>query len=129
MRDYNPHDMMLRSKIIKWITAVYKKHGAVTIDTPALELKDVLMGKYGEESKLIYDLENQGGETQSLRYDLTVSNIPWYMDALYYVLYLQWNTLITNSSITKFLIKQSNDLNHVLQYLIGNCPDITNSCL
>ena len=30
------------------------------------------MGKYGEESKLIYDLEDQGGQLLSLRYDLTV---------------------------------------------------------
>ena len=31
------------------------------------------MGKYGEDSKLIYDLADQGGEQLSLRYDLTVS--------------------------------------------------------
>ena len=30
------------------------------------------MGKYGEDSKLIYDLADQGGEILSLRYDLTV---------------------------------------------------------
>ena len=30
------------------------------------------MGKYGEDSKLIYDLQDQGGEICSLRYDLTV---------------------------------------------------------
>ena len=30
------------------------------------------MGKYGEDSKLIYDLADQGGEQLSLRYDLTV---------------------------------------------------------
>ena len=30
------------------------------------------MGKYGEDSKLIYDLNDQGGELLSLRYDLTV---------------------------------------------------------
>lgn len=30
------------------------------------------MGKYGEDSKLIYDLQDQGGELCSLRYDLTV---------------------------------------------------------
>lgn len=30
------------------------------------------MGKYGEDSKLIYDLADQGGEICSLRYDLTV---------------------------------------------------------
>ena len=33
------------------------------------------MGKYGEDSKLIYDLADQGGELLSLRYDLTVSKI------------------------------------------------------
>jgi histidyl-tRNA synthetase len=32
----------------------------------------VLTGKYGEDSKLIYDLKDQGGEILSLRYDLTV---------------------------------------------------------
>jgi len=43
------------------------------IDTPVFELKSTLLGKYGEEGgKLIYDLEDQGGELLSLRYDLTV---------------------------------------------------------
>jgi len=36
------------------------------------ERKEVLTGKYGEDSKLIYDLADQGGEMLSLRYDLTV---------------------------------------------------------
>ena len=31
-----------------------------------------LTGKYGEDSKLIYDLADQGGELLALRYDLTV---------------------------------------------------------
>lgn len=31
-----------------------------------------MAGKYGEDSKLIYDLADQGGEITSLRYDLTV---------------------------------------------------------
>jgi histidyl-tRNA synthetase len=35
-------------------------------------LQDVLTGKYGEDSKLIYDLKDQGGEILALRYDLTV---------------------------------------------------------
>ena len=34
--------------------------------------QEVLTGKYGEDSKLIYDLKDQGGEELSLRYDLTV---------------------------------------------------------
>jgi histidyl-tRNA synthetase len=35
-------------------------------------VQEVLTGKYGEDSKLIYDLQDQGGELCSLRYDLTV---------------------------------------------------------
>ena len=31
-----------------------------------------ITGKYGEDSKLIYELEDQGGEILALRYDLTV---------------------------------------------------------
>lgn len=54
------------------IADIFKRHGAVEIDTPVFELKEVLTGKYGEDSKLIYDLEDQGGEKCSLRYDLTV---------------------------------------------------------
>lgn len=54
------------------VKKVFKGHGAVTIDTPVFELKEILTGKYGEDSKLIYDLADQGGELCSLRYDLTV---------------------------------------------------------
>lgn len=71
-RDYNPKQMVIREKYIDIIKGCFKKHGAVTIDTPVFELRDTLMGKYGEDSKLIYDLQDQGGEICSLRYDLTV---------------------------------------------------------
>ena len=71
-RDFLPFQMAIRNKAFKIITDVFKKHGAVEIDTPVFELKETLMGKYGEDSKLIYDLNDQGGELLYLRYDLTV---------------------------------------------------------
>ncbi|XP_072120268.1 histidine--tRNA ligase isoform X2 [Mobula birostris] len=71
-RDYNPKQMAIREKVFDTITSSFKRHGAETIDTPVFELKETLMGKYGEDSKLIYDLKDQGGELLSLRYDLTV---------------------------------------------------------
>ncbi|KAF7702359.1 hypothetical protein HF521_001642 [Silurus meridionalis] len=37
-----------------------------------LEAEKTLTGRYGEDSKLIYDLEDEEGEQLSLRYDLTV---------------------------------------------------------
>uniref|UniRef100_A0A914P6S4 Class II Histidinyl-tRNA synthetase (HisRS)-like catalytic core domain-containing protein n=1 Tax=Panagrolaimus davidi TaxID=227884 RepID=A0A914P6S4_9BILA len=54
------------------IIETFKRHGAQTIDTPVFELLDVLIGKYGEVGKLVFDLADQGGELCSLRYDLTV---------------------------------------------------------
>jgi len=71
-RDYQPVQMAVREKVFNMIIATFKRHGAETIDTPVFELKEVLTGKYGEDSKLIYDLADQGGEILALRYDLTV---------------------------------------------------------
>ncbi|KAF7227921.1 histidine--tRNA ligase isoform X2 [Nothobranchius furzeri] len=71
-RDYNPKQMAIREKVFNTVVACFKRHGAETIDTPVFELKETLTGKYGEDSKLIYDLKDQGGELLSLRYDLTV---------------------------------------------------------
>ncbi|KAI5790948.1 hypothetical protein FPQ18DRAFT_367627 [Pyronema domesticum] len=69
--------MVIRDKIFNTITSCFKRHGGVTIDTPVFELREVLTGKYGEDSKLIYDLADQGGEICSLRYDLTVPFARW----------------------------------------------------
>ncbi|KAK9824587.1 hypothetical protein WJX72_011519 [[Myrmecia] bisecta] len=71
-RDFLPDQMMIRKRAMDTITQVFSVHGAVAIDTPVFELRETLMGKYGEDSKLIYDLADQGGEILSLRYDLTV---------------------------------------------------------
>jgi len=71
-RDYEPSQMTIREKVFGKITEIFKLHGAETIETPVFELKEVLTGKYGEDSKLIYDLADQGGEILALRYDLTV---------------------------------------------------------
>jgi histidyl-tRNA synthetase len=71
-RDYLPDQMKIRQQAFSIIRRVFESHGAVEIDTPVFELKDTLTGKYGEDSKLIYDLADQGGELLALRYDLTV---------------------------------------------------------
>ena len=76
MVDWFGPDMAIREKMFKIITGVFKRHGGMALDTPVFELKEVLTGKYGEDSKLIYDLQDQGGELCSLRYDLTVRPRP-----------------------------------------------------
>ena len=59
-RDFMPEQMAIRESAFAAITSVFKRHGAVSIDTPVFELRETLTGKYGEDSKLIYDLADQG---------------------------------------------------------------------
>ncbi|RHN57717.1 putative histidine--tRNA ligase [Medicago truncatula] len=60
--------MTIRKKVFSVIEEIFERHGATVLDTPVFELRETLMGKYGEDSKLIYDLADQGGELCSLRY-------------------------------------------------------------
>lgn len=57
-RDMSPRKMAVREKVFDTIKSIFKKYGAVEIDTPVFELKETLTSKYGEDSKLIYDLED-----------------------------------------------------------------------
>ena len=76
-RDWSGDDVALLKDILRQISIVFRKHGGQELDTPVFELQEVLKGKYGEDSKLIYDVADQGGELLSLRYDLTVPFARW----------------------------------------------------
>lgn len=58
-RDFAKEQMAIRERAFSIITEVFKRHGAAALDTPAFEMRETLMGKYGEDSKLIYDLADQ----------------------------------------------------------------------
>ncbi|KAG9796355.1 histidyl-tRNA synthetase, partial [Aureobasidium melanogenum] len=76
-RDWSGEDVDLLEDILAQISRVFRRHGGKKLDTPVFEREEVLKGKYGEDSKLIYDLKDQGGELLSLRYDLTVPFARW----------------------------------------------------
>ncbi|NXS79727.1 SYHC protein, partial [Erpornis zantholeuca] len=69
-RDHPPAQAALRDRLLSAVVSCFKRHGAAAIDTPVLELRETLIGKYGEGTKLIYELQDQGGELLALRYDL-----------------------------------------------------------
>ncbi|KAE8022261.1 hypothetical protein FH972_008076 [Carpinus fangiana] len=58
-RDFAKEQMTIRKRAFSIIEEVFERHGATALDTPAFELRETLMGKYGEDSKLIYDLADQ----------------------------------------------------------------------
>jgi histidyl-tRNA synthetase len=76
-RDWNEDDMALRNEVFEKIRKVFSFHSGVEIDTPVFELTSLLTDKYGEDSKLIYNLKDQDGELCALRYDLTVPFARW----------------------------------------------------
>ena len=71
-RDFHPKDIQIRDNLFAIVKKIFTSFGGEGISTPVFELKETLLNKYGEDSKLIYDLEDQGGQMLSLRYDLTV---------------------------------------------------------
>ena len=74
MRDILPEQMIRRQYVIDVIRDVFEEFGFEPLQTPALELSEVLTGKYGQDAeKLIYQAGHVGGkEDISLRYDLSV---------------------------------------------------------
>ena len=74
MRDILPEQMIRRQYVIDVIRGVFEEFGFEPLQTPALELSEVLTGKYGPDAeKLIYQAGHVGGkEDISLRYDLSV---------------------------------------------------------
>ena len=72
MIDNDPEEMILRKKLYSIAREKFDKHGGKEIKTPVLERKDILTGKYGDNEKLIFELDDQGGAELCLRYDHTV---------------------------------------------------------
>lgn len=74
MRDILPQKMLQRQYVIGEIEKIFQRFGFEPLQTPVLELRETLMGKYGEDAeKLIYDAKHrEGKEELALRYDLTV---------------------------------------------------------
>ncbi len=74
MRDILPEQMIRRQYVIDVIRGVFEEFGFEPLSTPAVELADTLMGKYGPDAeRLIYNATyGDGKDRLALRYDLSV---------------------------------------------------------
>ncbi len=74
MRDFLPVDMLKREYVFGIVREVFHLYGFEPLQTPILELKETLYGKYGEDAeKLIYSSQHPGGKEEvAMRYDLSV---------------------------------------------------------
>lgn len=72
MRDFLPTEKRVRDAVLDVMTEVFQSYGFEPLETPDVELKEVLTGKIGTEEKLIYSVASLGDTEMALRYDLTV---------------------------------------------------------
>lgn len=70
--DIMPIEAAKRRSMFNMIAEVLEKYDFSPLETPTIEFAETLMGKYGEDEKLIYQFEDRGGRKLALRYDLTV---------------------------------------------------------
>ncbi len=71
-RDFGPKEQTFRQSSFAKIQATFERFGFLPLSTPALEYKDILMGKYGDDEKLVYSFKDNGDRDVAMRYDLTV---------------------------------------------------------
>lgn len=64
--------MRRRQHALDTIRSVYESFGFEPLSTPVLEYGEVFHGHHGEGEKLLFHLNDQGGKSLVLRYDLTV---------------------------------------------------------
>jgi histidyl-tRNA synthetase len=71
-RDFLPEMMIPREKLMETARRVYRSYGFVPIDTPTLELSEILCGKGSEETdRQMYRFQH-GKRDVAMRFDLTV---------------------------------------------------------
>lgn len=71
-KDYGPQEQLVRQQMFSKIQSVFERFGFLPLSTPVLEYKEILMGKYGEDEKLVYSFKDNGDRDVAMRYDLTV---------------------------------------------------------
>ncbi|HKB06123.1 MAG TPA: histidine--tRNA ligase [Gemmataceae bacterium] len=74
-RDYPPALMIPRERLMETARRVYRSYGFAPIDTPAIELTEVLLAKVepgAEINKQLYRFQDAGDRDVALRFDLTV---------------------------------------------------------
>lgn len=75
VRDFLPEAMRRREAVLEAMRRAFRLYGFAPVETPTLEYLEILLGKYGDEEKLIYKLDyrnDQPDKRLALRYDLTV---------------------------------------------------------
>jgi histidyl-tRNA synthetase len=74
LKDYLPSEMIIRQQMFDTIRGVFERFGFSPLDTPGLELDEILTGGDPDFNKMIFRAHlRDGDEGLALRFDLTVA--------------------------------------------------------
>lgn len=96
-RDIDPSLAKKRREVINTIATTLEAFNFAPLETPTIEFAKTLLGKYGEEEKLVYKFADRGGRELALRYDLTVPLARYIANNL---------NLVTNNTFSRYQIGQ-----------------------
>lgn len=70
MRDFLPHEVIRRNYIMDIIKTQFERYGFLPIETPTMERRDLVLGKYGEEGdRLVFKVLNSGEKVRKVDLD------------------------------------------------------------
>ena len=78
VRDFPPEEKIMRDKVVNALIKTFESYGFNPLETPILELWEVLTSKYGASQETdvmqeVYKLTDRGARDLGLRYELTLS--------------------------------------------------------
>ncbi len=71
-RDFLPQDALKRQWLKNKLVGIFEIWGYDPMETPTLEPLEIFKGQVGEDEKLFFQFEDQGGRKVALRYDQTI---------------------------------------------------------
>jgi len=70
MRDFLPHEVMRRYHIMDVMKSQFERYGFLPIETPSMERRELLLGKYGDEGdRLVFKVLNSGEKVKKVDLD------------------------------------------------------------
>ena len=70
MRDFLPHEVMRRNHIMGVMKTQFERYGFLPIETPSMERREMLLGKYGDEGdRLVFKVLNSGEKVKKADLD------------------------------------------------------------
>jgi len=71
-RDFLPEEALKRQWLKNKLVEIFEVWGYDPMETPTLEPLEIFKGQVGEDEKLFFQFEDQGGRKVALRYDQTI---------------------------------------------------------